>query len=279
MNQSIKNAGLIVVGCVLMAASFNLFFDPFHISPGGVSGLAMIISYFSGTGAGFWVALLNLPLAILAYIKLGWKIIASTLVSIALFSALIDLFAWMPAPVDDLMLAALCGGVLTGLAVGLIFRAGATTGGTTIAGKVVLLYKPHLRMGLVLLSLDGAVVAVTAIVFRNFALAIYAFIAMFVSSKIIDAVLYGFDYATLVYVISEKHHEIGLLIQARLERGVTYLEAQGGYTEKPTRIVLCAIKRGQLTALRAAVKEHDPAAFLIVTEGHQIFGSGFSPRS
>ena len=276
MGSELKKMSLIVPGCVLMAASFVLFFNPFHISPGGVSGLAMIISHFTGTGAGMWVILMNIPLATLAFLKFGWKLIASTIVCIVLFSALIDLFAWLPTPVEDIMLAALCGGALVGLGVGLVFRAGATTGGTTIASKVLLIYKPHIKMGVALLALDSIVIVLTAAVFADFALAVYAFISMLLAAKIIDAVLYGFDYATLVYIVSPEHEQIGSAIQARLARGVTYLRSQGGYSGKQGHVVLCAIKRGQLTALRDVVSEVDPQAFLIVTEGHQIFGSGFS---
>jgi len=157
----------------------------------------------------------------------------------------------------------------------LVFRGGATTGGSDIASKLLLTVRPHLRMGKIVLALDGFVIGLTAFVFRDFSLAVYAFIAMFIASRIMDSVLYGLDFATLTYIISERHREIGEAIQTRLGRGVTYLEATGGYTGGHKRVVLCAIKRGQLTALRGVVSELDPHAFLIVTEGHQIFGDGF----
>ena len=275
MSHRIRDVSLICVGSFLFALSFNLFFDPFFISPGGVAGLAMIFSHFTGLGVGVYIIMMNIPLVVLTYMKMGKGIILSSAVTIALFSLMIDLTAGLTSPVEDKLLAALCGGVLIGVGLGFIFRGGATTGGTAIASKLLLYYHPHLRLGKIILALDGLVVGITAFVFRDFSLAVYAFIALYLASRIMDAVLYGFDYATLTYVISDKHAEIGEAIKERLERGVTYLEAAGGYRGNHTRVVLCAVKRGQLSALRKILEELDPQAFLIVTEGHQIFGSGF----
>ena len=278
MHQKFTSAALICTGCFLFALAFNLFFDPFHISPGGVSGLSMILSHFTGLSVGTGIILMNIPLVIMAYLRLGKMFILSTAFATALSSVLIDLTAdRIASPVDDLLLAALCGGVLIGVGLGLVFRGGATTGGSDIASKLLLTVRPHLKMGKMVLAIDGFVIGLTAFVFRDFSLAVYAFIAMFIASRIMDSVLYGLDFATVTYIISERHREIGDAIQARLGRGVTYLEAEGGYTGGRKRVVLCAIKRGQLTALRGVVSELDPSAFLIVTEGHQIFGDGFLP--
>ncbi|MCL2857035.1 MAG: YitT family protein [Oscillospiraceae bacterium] len=275
MRQKLTNAALIIVGCVLYAFAFNLFFDPFRISPGGVSGLSMILSYFTGLSVGTGIILMNIPLVIMAYMRLGKIFILSTAVATALSSVLIDLTAWVSPPVDDLLLASLCGGVLIGVGLGLVFRGGATTGGSDIASKLLLSVRPHLRMGKIVLGIDGFIIGLTAFVFRDFSLAVYAFIALYIAAKILDSVLYGLDFATVTYIISEQHQEIGAAIQTRLGRGVTYLEAEGGYKGGSKRVVLCAIKRGQLTALRGVVGDLDPHAFLIVTEGHQIFGDGF----
>ena len=278
MRQKLINALLIVVGCFFFAIAFNLFFDHFHISPGGVSGLSMILSHFTGLGVGIGIILMNIPLVIIAYLRIGKMFILSSAAAVVLSSLLIDLTAWLPSPLEDTLLAALCGGVLMGVGLGLIFRGGASTGGSAIASKLLLTAQPHLKMGKILLAIDSLVIGLTAFVFRDFALAVYAFIAMFIASRIMDSVLYGLDFATLTYIISDKHQEIGNAIQTGLGRGVTYLEAQGGYKGQSKRVVLCAIKRGQLTALRGVVSQLDPGAFLIVTEGHQIFGDGFLPQ-
>lgn len=267
---------MVFIGCILVAGSFNLFFDAFNISPGGVTGLAMIFNHLTGISVGSWVLLMNLPLAVIAYVRLGRAIIFSTIITVITFSLLVDFTAWLPSPVDDMLLASLCGGALMGLGLGMIFRGGATTGGTAIAGKLLLQYKPHIKLGKIMLGLDGVIIGANAFVFRNFSLAVYAFIGMYIATRIMDTILYGFDFATLTYVVTDKHDEIGNAIKTKLLRGVTYLDATGGYTGDKKKVVFCAIKRGQLTDLRRLVMQADPAAFLIVTEGHQIFGEGFN---
>lgn len=272
----IRQVGLIAVGCLLYALAYNLFLDPFKISPGGVSGLAMVIGHLTGFPAGISIILMNVPLLILAFLKLGANFIIGTAIATVLSSLLIDLTAWMPTPVDDPMLAAVCGGVLIGAGLGFILRMGATTGGTDIVSKLLQVARPHLKMGQIVMVVDGAIVCLSSIVFRDFSLVVYALIGLTLCGKVMDAILYGFDIATLTYIISDRYREIGDALQEQLGRGITYLEAQGGYTLSPKKVVVCAVKRGQVSALRGIIESIDPNAFLIVTEGHQIFGDGFN---
>jgi len=270
-----KQMGLIAVGCLLYALAYNLFLDPFKISPGGVSGLAMVIGHLTGFPAGVAIILMNIPLIILAYLRMGAGFILNTAIATLLSSTLIDLTAWMPSPVDDPLLAAVCGGVLIGAGLGFIMRMGATTGGTDIVSRLVQAARPHLKMGQVVMIVDGVIICLSAAVFRDFSLAVYALIGLALCGKVMDSILYGFDFATLTYIISDRPYEIGKALQEQLERGVTYLEGQGGYTMKPKKVIVCAVKRGQVAALRNIIDTMDPNAFLIVTDGHQIFGDGF----
>jgi len=270
-----KQMGLIAVGCLLYALAYNLFLDPFKISPGGVSGLAMVIGHLTGFPAGVAIILMNIPLIILAYLRMGAGFILNTAIATLLSSTLIDLTAWMPSPVDDPLLAAVCGGVLIGAGLGFIMRMGATTGGTDIVSRLVQAARPHLKMGQVVMIVDGVIICLSAAVFRDFSLAVYALIGLALCGKVMDSILYGFDFATLTYIISDRPYEIGKALQEQLERGVTYLEGQGGYTMKPKKVIVCAVKRGQVAALRNIIDTMDPNAFLIVTYGHQIFGDGF----
>jgi len=270
-----KQMGLIAVGCLLYALAYNLFLDPFKISPGGVSGLAMVIGHLTGFPAGVAIILMNIPLIILAYLRMGAGFILNTAIATLLSSTLIDLTAWMPSPVDDPLLAAVCGGVLIGAGLGFIMRMGATTGGTDIVSRLVQAARPHLKMGQVVMIVDGVIICLSAAVFRDFSLAVYALIGLALCGKVMDSILYGFDFATLTYIISDRPYEIGKALQEQLERGVSYLEGQGGYTMKPKKVIVCAVKRGQVAALRNIIDTMDPNAFLIVTDGHQIFGDGF----
>lgn len=273
--KSVRQVLLIGVGCLLYALAFNLFFDPFLISPGGVSGLAMMLNHLTGFPAGVAIILMNVPLIVLAFIRLGPRFIVSTAVATFLSSILIDLTTWIPTPVEEPILAALCGGVLIGVGLGMIIRAGASTGGTDIISRLLQASHPHLKMGQLVLFVDGAIVCLSSAVFKDFSLMVYALIGLTICSRLMDTILYGFDFATLIYIISDRHQELGDAIQEKLDRGVTYLEAQGGYTMKQKKVILCAIKRGQVAALRGLIESIDPSAFFIVTEGHQIYGDGF----
>ena len=203
--------GLIALGCLLYAG-LQPVLDPFKISPGGVSG-HMVIGHLTGFPVGIAIILMTVPLIILAYLRLGASFIISTAVATFLSSILIDLTAWMPTPVEDPLLAAVCGGVLIGAGLGFILRMGATTGGTDIVSKLLQVARPHLKMGQIVMVVDGAIVCLSSLVFQDFSLVVYALIGLTLCGKVMDAILYGFDIATLTYIISDRHYEIGKELQ------------------------------------------------------------------
>jgi len=275
LNRKVKDALLLCAGSFMFALAISLFLEPFHISPGGVAGMAIIVSYLTDISTGAGMIVMNAPLVIITFIKMGKGVIIKTAVAVAISSVVVDLIARVPPPVDYPLLAAFAGGIFLGAGLGLVFRGGGTVGGTTIASKLVLHYKPHLRAGKTIFIMDAFVVVLTAVVFRDFALAVYAVIALFIASWIMDYILYGLDFATVTYIISDNYEEIGAAIQNRMGRRITYLDAAGGYRGTHKRVILCAVKPGELTSLRNIIEETDPQSILIVTQGHQIFGGGF----
>ncbi len=276
--SKIRRPALIALGCACLALSFNLFFGPFRISPGGVSGVAMVLRALIGVPVGAASAMLNLPLLFLAGKRLGKGFVVWTAYATLFSSFLIDVSApLLPVliPPQETMLACLCGGVLIGTGVGLIVRNGATTGGSEIVSKLLQKKRPHLKMGTVMLLVDGAIVCLSAAVFGDFSLAVYALISIYICGRVMDLLLYGLDFATLTYIISDYPEQIAAGVMDEMQRGVTFLYAQGGYTGDSKRVLLIAIGRREIAQLRALIKRYDPAAFLIVTEGHQIYGDGF----
>lgn len=274
----LKSLLTILLGCLLFATSFALFLQPNLISTGGVSGLAMAINHMTGFPMGLLIVVMNIPLLAIAFWKFGIRFIASTLFATLLSSVMLDLaLSFLPCFTNDLLLASLYGGVMLGAGLALVFIGGATTGGSDILGKLITLRYPHIKLGRIMLIVDALVIVFSAMVFRDINLALYAMITVYVSSVVIDAIIYGADKAVLIYVISNHTESIGADIIAKLQRGVTYLKGVGGHSKSEKGMILCAVRRNETTFFNEIVHNVDPDAFVIMTEAHNVFGLGFSP--
>lgn len=266
----------ILLGSAIFALGFDLFLEPNNVNVGGISGLGMVIVEVAGFGTvGLMTTLMNLPLFALGGLKIGKKFFVGSLLGMGASSALIDVFALLPAVQIDPLMAALYGGLLCGAGLGLVFMSGGSTGGTDI---LVRLFKQQWRntpIGQISMALDVFVAILTGIVFRDVTKALYCGVATFVTSRTIDAIVYRFDYSRVVIIISKKHEQIAQQIDKQLERGVTYLYGQGHYSRKDTKVILTAVKRQQLAELKELVVRCDPKAFIIVQEAHQVLGDGF----
>ena len=267
-------------GCVVFGIGFNLFLLPNDLNAGGISGLAMVIVHLAGFGTiGTLTALMNLPLFVLAGAKIGKKFFAFSLLGMLLSATTIDLFAILPAPKTEPLIGALYGGVLCGLGLGLTFSAGASTGGSDIIVRLLKMRWRNVPIGTISICFDLIVAALTGLVFWNASRALYSGVAIFVVGKVIDAVVYSFDYSKVAMIISKHHDRIATEINGKLERGVTLLEGKGYYSRTETQVILTAVKRQQVAELKELVVAIDPDAFIIVQEAHQVLGDGFSRYS
>ena len=272
--------GLIVLGSVLFAAGFQFFLYPNSIIVGGVSGIAMIINYLTQLPVGVMTIVLNIPLFIIAWKHFGTKFIIASFVGMLLSSVFVDLLALISySPTDDMLLACIIGGAIKGLGLGIIYYAGATTGGTDIIAKFVRLRFPYLNFGTVVLLTDAVIILAFAAIFNKVEAAMYAVIAMFVVSKVIDLVLYGINNSNVCYIISEKSDQLVSEITDRLHRGVTILEGEGAYSHQSKQVLLCVVKRTQIAEIRKMIKNVDENAFFIVTDAKNVFGKGFGDLS
>lgn len=280
MKKSLENVlwlAKIVLGCAMFAVSFDFFLEPNALNAGGVSGLAMVLVKLIGFGSvGRVTMLMNLPLFALGGLKIGKKFFWGSLVGMIASSVLLDFFALMPPPVTEPLLGALYGGVLCGLGLGIVFMAGASTGGSDIVVRLLKLKWQNVPIGTINMCFDLVVVTLTGVVFQDLSRALYSGVAVFVTGQIIDAVVYRFDYSKVALIISKHHVEIARAIAVQLDRGATYLHGQGSYSNQPTEVVLTAVKKQQLAELKQLVVEIDPSAFIIVQEAHQVLGDGFS---
>ncbi len=270
----------IVVGAALLALGFNLFLYPNNLNAGGLSGLAMVIVYVLGhSSIGVITALMNLPLFAFAGLKIGKKFFLGSLVGMACSALFIDLFARIPAPESEPLLAALYGGVICGVGLGIVFTTGASTGGSDIVVRLLKMKYQNVPIGTISICFDACVILLTAIVFGNFSIALYSGVACFVSGQVVDAVVYRFDYSRVALIITKHHEKMAREIEKQLNRGATYLHGEGSYTRENLIVVLTAVKRQQLADLKRLVSETDPDAFVIVQEAHQVLGDGFSRYS
>lgn len=264
----------IVLGSAIYAAGVAFFLDPNSLAPGGVSGVAIVLNRLIHLPTGSIILCLNIPIMILGTWKLGFRMLYTTIFATVFSSAVIDLIAPLGALTQDPFLAAIVGGACSGFGIALVFKAGATTGGTDVLARLVKLKFPYMKLGKMMLFLDGSVVIAAALVFRDIDKAFYAGFALVIFSLIFDAALYGPDSAKLVYVISDEHKKItGELL--KLDIGVTYLKGMGAYTSQEKRVILCAMRKQLFPQMQEIVREVDADAFLIVTSANEIFGEGF----
>ena len=267
---------MIIVGAALFAAGFQFFLYPNSIIVGGVSGIAMIINLLTKLPVGLLTIVLNIPLFIIAWRYFGTDFIVGSLVGMLLSSVFVDLFALISiSPTNDMLLACIIGGAVKGLGLGIVYYAGATTGGTDIIAKFIRLRFPYLNFGTVVLITDCFIIVAFAAIFNKVESAMYAVITMFVVSKVVDLVLYGIDNSSVCYIISEKSDQLVTDITDRLHRGVTILEGEGAYSHQNKQVLLCVVKRTQIADIRKMIKSIDENAFFIITDAKNVFGKGF----
>ncbi len=268
-----------IIGCCLYALALNIFNVPNNIAQGGFSGLAIVINYLSDLPVGAINFALNIPFLVLAWIFIGKKFVAKTLWVTAILSAAIDIIAkYLPYEyTGDKLLASIFSGALLGAGVAVVASRGATTGGTDVMSKLLRLVFPHMSYGKLVMFSDMVVIAISAIVFRSIESALYAAIVIFVSSKVIDYILYGMGKSKMLMVITEKADEVSQAIITQSPRGVSIVPAKGAYTGEDKNMLICVLRSSEVSGVIKLIKSIDPNTFTIITEANEIIGKGFKP--
>ena len=265
---------LLTLGALITAFAFAMFLLPNDIAPGGVTGIATVLSSWTGLNVGLLSFLINLPLFAIGWRRVGWRFAARSFVAMMLLSLFID-----GLPVHDLagdmMLASLFGGVIMGIGLGIVVRSGATTGGSDIAAKLLRRRFRSASLGKVLLAIDLFIIFLTGVVFRDISRTLYSALPLAVSSVVMDQLLYGLDHSTVALIISEHYQQVSKQIETRLDRGATVLDGSGSYTGQPRPVLMSAVRQRELPELKTIVREIDPDAFVILLPAHQVLGEGF----
>ena len=272
----IESVGLIL-GCLVMSIGINMFFKPYTIAPGGLSGLSLVISKLTGLSISTVMLGLGIPLIIFSIRILGKKDALKTLVGMIVLSICLDVTSSLSNFVvtNDVLLCSISGALLVGLSLGIIFSVDASTGGTDLIALMLHRVFPIVAISKFMLMLDGMVVISAGISSRNLETALYSGVALFTISKVIDAIISGFDYSRAFIIISNESDTLKDEIMKELKRGVTFLDGKGGYTNKEKDVLLVVISKKQEIQLKKIIKAIDPAAFTIVTNAHEVLGEGF----
>lgn len=279
--KTLLNYLIILAGGFIYAVGFQFFMYPNAIVSGGITGIAMILNTFTGFPVGMMVIILNIPLFAISWRHFGLDFMLGSLAGVAISSVFVDLLATTGIVLtDEPMLGAVIGGVIKGAGLGAIYYVGATTGGIDIVAKMLRQRYSQINFGTMILIMDSLIIVIYAAVLGNYESAMYSVIAMFVVSKVIDLVLYGFDTSSLCYIISENSEDlIESIISGPIQRGVTILEGEGAYSHRQKHVIMCVIKRNQIAQLRRLVKSIDENAFFIVADVKNVFGKGFESIS
>ena len=264
-----------ILGAFIMAIAVSLFLLPNELSSGGFSGIATILYYLFNFPVGITIIVLNIPLFILATLKIGKRFLLKSLLGTISLSVFIDIFEKMQPITHDKILACVYGGILTGLGTALILRAHSSTGGSDLAGNIIKEYKPMARTGNIIMIIDAVIVVLNIIFLKKVEIALYSSITIYLMGKVIDIIFEGIYFTKLVFIISDKSETISRIIVNKIKRGVTGIYGKGIYTEENKLVLMCAIGRRELAELKSSIKEIDPNAFLIITNAREVLGIGF----
>ncbi len=276
VRQTIIDILFYTVGCGIYSAAVIVFTDPNQLSPGGLTGIALLLHHFFSLPTGIMTFVMNVPLIVLGFIYFGGRFIINTAVATAIMSFMLDTMPLFLKPYyTDGILASIFGGIMMGAGLSLVLLRGATTGGVDIAAKLINNKFRFVSMGRIILIMDLIVVTASALAYKNFQSALYSVVSLYASSRVIDSLLYGSDKGKFMHIVTTKPDEISNAVFETLGRGVTRVPAVGGYTGEEKSVLLCAVRPPEVTALQNAIKRSDEGAFVIISDAGEILGEGF----
>lgn len=265
----------ILIGCMFMGIGTSLFLLPNQLSSGGFSGIATIVYYLLNVPLGVTILVLNIPLFILAFFKIGREILIKSIAGTILLSTFIDLFENMKPLTNDRLLASIYGGITIGLGLALILKAGGSTGGTDLLSYITRTYKSTIKVSDVIVIVDIVIVGLNVFFFREIEIGLYSAIAIYIVGKMIDLIFEGVNFAKMIFIVSNKYKEIAKGIGDELGRGSTGVYAKGMYTREKKMMLLCVVSRNEVGKIKQITREIDSKAFIIISNAREVLGKGF----
>lgn len=273
--RAIWEVFLMVLGGAVFGVGVNMFIVPNDITGGGATGVGILLNYFTKLPLGAMVLFVNIPLFLCSFRVQGKETFFRTLLATVIMSVMIDAVAFLPPFTGDKLLASIYGGVLSGVGLSLFLCIGVTTGGSDLLARILQRRFPFLSVGSIIMGIDVVVVAVTAIVYRDINTALYSVVVIFLTSLVLDKILAGLDFAKLGVIVSDNGAELSREICKELERGVTFLEGKGAYSDKSKNVLLCVVKPVDVFYLKRIIHTKDPKAFVIFVSASEVYGEGF----
>lgn len=269
---------VIIIGSGIYALGVHSFTSPNDIAPGGVTGIATIVSSVTDWKVGTLIGLMNIPLLIAGFILLNKRVMIRTLISVVVLSFMTD-YAFNAVPVyiaesGSGILAAIFGGLLMGAGLGIVYVREGTTGGTDIVIKIINRFRPEMKLGTISFLINAAVAALGYFVYKNLDVVLYAVISIFVESKVMDALVYGGLEGKFLMIFSNQPQEIAQKLLL-MKRGVTLLKGEGAYSGEERQVICIPVHKNEYVKVKRIVKETDPEAFVIITGANEVLGKGF----
>ena len=266
---------LTIIGSSIMAIGVSLFLLPNQLSSGGIAGIATITYYLLKIPMGTMILLINIPLFLFSFFKIGKSFFIKSLIGTISLSYFIDFFDKFEHLTNDRLLACIYGGILIGLGTAILLKANSSTGGSDLISFIIKEYKPSIRPSNVITLIDIGIIALNVIFFREIEIGLYSAIAIYIMGKIIDILFEGIDFTKLLLIISNHTEEIAKEIGQKVQRGATGIYGKGMYTNEDKLILICAASRGDVNRIKLIAKKIDPRAFIIITNSREVVGLGF----
>lgn len=271
----LKDICISFLGCIISSFGTACFLLPNKLSSGGFAGIATILYYFFDLPMGTTILVLNIPLFIISYFKLGKRFLLKSILSTIVFSLFIDMFDMLKISIQDKFLASIYGGIVIGIGQALIFKSKSSTGGSDLIANLVNDFSPRLKMGKALVLLDTIIVGLNLLFFENIEIGLYSGIAIYIVGKMIDLIFEGINFCKMIYIISDKYDELSYALSIELEKGATGFYGKGMYTGKDKLIIMCVTKRNNVVKVKEVAKKVDKDAFIIITDAREVYGEGF----
>ena len=265
----------LTLGCAIMAIGTAVFLLPNQLSTGGFTGIATIFYYLFHFSMGTVILALNIPFFILAFLKIGKKLVIKSIIGTSLLSLFIDLFEKIPTLTNDILLACIYGGIFIGFGLALVLKANASTGGTDLITYIARAYKPYMKTSSIIVVVDVIIIGLNVIFFKKVEIGLYSAISIYLMGKMIDIVFEGINFTKVVYIISQKYEEISKEIDKQLQRGSTGIYAKGMYTNTDKMMLMCVGARNEVARMKQIATQIDPKAFIIISNARETWGKGF----
>lgn len=263
------------IGTLIMAIGIEQFLLPNQLSTGGFSGIGTVVYYITEIPVGTTMLVLNIPLFIIAYFKVGKKFFINAVIGTFLLSYFLNVFQKINSVTDDRILACLYGSTIVGIGTAIVLKANGSTGGTELLANVIRKYKPEMKTGTLMIIFDTLIVIANTIFFKDIEIALYSALAIYIMGKILDIFFEGIDFAKMLLIISPKWEQISDAINKELKRGSTALYGKGMYKKQEKNILLCVMSRAEIREARKIIEDIDSSAFIIITNAREVFGEGF----